>query len=419
MPEEMALEILSRLPPKSLMRFKCVHESWSILINNPSFVAKHLSDGLHKNVYTRLLLKRLIVKDTNSDEKETVFSLLNIYNYNNDDGEHDINYVLEDMTKGHFMGLKFLESACIIGHCDGIICLADPSFVIVLLNPAIMEFKLITGEKNVPDKRLNLGFGYDAKSKNYKVVDVFPLGVETYGDENIIYNPPTIKVYISGTDSWRQIMTDSLESETTNFCLDSFEIYFKGFCYWTGREQLKEYKSDEYDYDGGNIRQIIISFDMGDEVFHNILIPHCLYDDSCFSWYDIHLMVWNESIALLSLDGDTAQAETLGMWVMVEFGGVECSWIKQFTFGKAMGIVTPLQFLNSDEILMFSEEGRMVSYNLDTEKLNHLPIHSLGSEDFLAVAYVTSIVGITGSTVPQSGGNSTNIISESVSHPKD
>lgn len=411
MPEEMALEILSRLPPKCLMQFKCVHKSWYTLINNPSFEAMHLASAMHNNSSTCLLLKRSMVKDTNTEEKEVVFSLLNICN-DNGTGEHEICCVIEDMTRGQFNGLKVLESAFIVGHCDGIICLADPSNVIVLLNPAIMEFKLIAGEQNVPDKRLNLGFGYDPKSKSYKVVDVYPLVVETYGDEIIIYNPPTIKVYTSGTDSWRQIMTDSLESETTNFCLDSFQIYFKGFCYWTGREQLKEYTSDEYDYDGGNIRQVIISFDPGDEVFQNILIPYSLYDDSCFSWYDIHLMVWNESIALLSLDGDISQAETLGMWVMADFVGM---WIKQFTFGKAMGIVTPLQFWNSDEILMFSEEGRIVSYNLDTEKLSD----SLDSEDLQAVAYVTSIVGIKQSNILRSRDNSNNIVSQSISYPND
>ncbi|KAK9990054.1 hypothetical protein SO802_025039 [Lithocarpus litseifolius] len=41
-PEDMVEEdILSRLPVKSLIRFKCVKWSWSTLFRNPSFIAKH------------------------------------------------------------------------------------------------------------------------------------------------------------------------------------------------------------------------------------------------------------------------------------------------------------------------------------------------------------------------------------------
>ncbi|RXH82233.1 hypothetical protein DVH24_036574 [Malus domestica] len=46
----MVVEILSRLPPKSLMRFKCVQKSWHNLINSPSFVAMQLSNSLTSSI---------------------------------------------------------------------------------------------------------------------------------------------------------------------------------------------------------------------------------------------------------------------------------------------------------------------------------------------------------------------------------
>ncbi|RHN53058.1 putative F-box domain, leucine-rich repeat domain, L domain-containing protein [Medicago truncatula] len=38
--EDLQIEILTRLPEKSLMRFKCVQQSWEILFESPSFEKK-------------------------------------------------------------------------------------------------------------------------------------------------------------------------------------------------------------------------------------------------------------------------------------------------------------------------------------------------------------------------------------------
>lgn len=341
----------------------------------------------------------MVAKDTDADEKETVFSLINI---GNDDGEDNIHYDVEDMTKGQFNGIKVLQSSWIVGNYNGIICLADLSYVIMLLNPAIMEFKLVTFKPYVPGETLNIGFGYDPESKNYKVVHISILREEIYDDQHLIFNPRTIEVYTVATDSWREIMTDSLETETTNLCPLDFQIYFKGFCYWTGCEQLKEFISVNDHAEEEELRQVIIVFDMGEEVFHYILFPDSLYE-SCVCWYGMCLIVWKESIALFGMDYGIIDAESWGLWVMDDvFGGVEGYWIKQYTFGHAEGIDAPLQFWKKDEILLVSDEGCIVSYNLDTEDLTHLPIHKISSECYEFVAYRTSIVPI----VDNDGGHS-------------
>jgi hypothetical protein len=40
LPEEMILEILIRLPVKSLMRFKIVSKPWRAMITDPSFIRR-------------------------------------------------------------------------------------------------------------------------------------------------------------------------------------------------------------------------------------------------------------------------------------------------------------------------------------------------------------------------------------------
>lgn len=61
-----------------------------------------------------------------------------------------------------------------------------------------------------------------------------------------------------------------------------------------------------------------------------------------------------------------------------------------------MGIAMPLIFWKSDEFLMVSPDGCIVSYNLDTKKYKHLPIHGIYPGYFEAVICVNSIVSIKG-----------------------
>ncbi|XP_004304885.1 PREDICTED: putative F-box protein At1g47730 [Fragaria vesca subsp. vesca] len=400
-PEAMALQILSGLPPKSLMRFKCVHKSWHALMKDPNFVAKHLSNSMLNNLYstTGVLFKREHFKVPNAAEKGTEsFSLISISN-DNGDSEHDTHCLVEDITEGRqFSGIEVLESARIIGHCHGIICLRNATKVI-LWNPAIREVKITT--PYVPDENLgNLGIGYDPKSNNYKVVHISYGTQEEHGDGHFLFDRPKGEVYTIGTDSWRQIMTGSSETATTKFWFQDFHMYFNGVCYWNGREQLKDFH-DFYDaQEEFYIRPVIISFDMGDEVFHKMLLPDFVYGD--YMWcYVLRLMAWNESVAIFGLDHGITDHESWGLWVMGDSGGVTGSWIKQFSFVSTVGFLnTPLQFWKSDEILIVSEERRLVSYNLYTEQFKHLPIHFEAvvymKDHFEAVVYMNSIVSVNG-----------------------
>ncbi|KAL6146543.1 hypothetical protein ACLB2K_057221 [Fragaria x ananassa] len=361
-PEAMALQILSSLPPKSLMRFKCVHKSWTNLMKDPSFVAKHLSNSMHNNLYstTGVLFKRENFKDPNDVEKgtESRFSLISIYNANGD-SEHDVHCVVEDVTEGQFSGLEVLESAWIIGHCHGIICLRNATKVI-LWNPAIREVKVTT--PYVPDENLSdLGIGYDPKSNNYKVVHISYGTQEEYGDEHIHLDRPKTEVYTIGTDSWREIETGSLETETTNFWFRDFHMYFNGVCYWNGQEQLKEFQNAYELMEEQYIRPVIISFDMGDEVFHNMLLPDFVYGDY-MSGYVLRLMAWDECLAIFGLDYGTdgiTSHESWGLWVMDDSGGVTGSWIKQFSFVRAQGDswILHRNFGRAMRFLLFRKKG--------------------------------------------------------------
>ncbi|KAL3591946.1 hypothetical protein D5086_010586 [Populus alba] len=49
LPEDVIIEILSRLPVKNLLQFKCVCKSWYAIITSPNLISKHLRNYYDKN----------------------------------------------------------------------------------------------------------------------------------------------------------------------------------------------------------------------------------------------------------------------------------------------------------------------------------------------------------------------------------
>lgn len=290
MPEEMIFQFLSRLPPKSLMRFKCIQKSWYALINNPKFVDKHLH-LYNNNSSTCILLKRSVVARTETTKEEILISF--VYVPNDNDGEDaNLRCLVEDIYFPASMGLKTKgqiielpgsyagETIYIIGHCDGIICLVHYTGGLVFYNPSIREFKILP-PSCLPESFSGIGgFGYDPKCKDYRVVNIVPSGEYTY-DHNgrLVIYPPRAEVYSLATDSWTAIEIDYLETETTSFWPDLFQMCFKRIFYWLGHEQNNEFVTYFDRLDEENIRELIILYDTREEVFRTILLP-----DSFTTW---------------------------------------------------------------------------------------------------------------------------------------
>lgn len=107
--------------------------------------------------------------------------------------------------------------------------------------------------------------------------------------------------------------------------------------------------------------------------------------------------MWNESISLFGLQNTHEKlGVSFGIWVMDELGGPKGAWTKHIAFELTE---KPLAFLNNDEILLADTEdtnGHIISYNLSTKKLKHLPVQCVLDDDYTAVAYVNSIVSVLG-----------------------
>lgn len=391
MPEEMVVQILSRLPPKSLMRFRCVHKSWYNFINDPNFVDVHLSKSIDNRFSSKtstcVLFKRCVL---NNEANHILLSLVDLSN-DNDDVQIQSNSI-RDLNLNNVPPLSVgLRHDCldIAGHCHGIICLTDFSENVFLCNPALKQLKLLPKSclrlPQPPPKTLNrlqstgvaVGFGYDSRARVYKVVRI----VMHFEGFWILFFPHMAEVYTMSSNSWREIKTDI--PSTVVWSSSSSQIYFKGVYYWFALELDKETLDEN--------KKVMLSFDMDDELFFHTPVPDSLQDSE--ENYG-SLGVWNESIALFSYHVESGVSKFIDIWVMDGFCGTKGCWTKHLTIEPIAGIGMPLTFWNSDELLLVATDGYVVSHNFDTKVLRNLPIHGVLFEHFQAVLYTSSLISV-------------------------
>ncbi|KAM3222739.1 F-box/kelch-repeat protein like [Capsicum annuum] len=149
-PTEIVTEILSRLPVKSLLRFKSVLKSWSSLICSPEFTKYHLSLSANNNKdYTNhSVLWRIAQPKLNLEES----------------------LVMEETNLDYHM--KNSGIACVIeGSVNGLICLVNEAKELFRWNPAVTKYKKLPdfSTKLKDDGQCTFGFGYDDIHNDYKL----------------------------------------------------------------------------------------------------------------------------------------------------------------------------------------------------------------------------------------------------------
>lgn len=374
MPEEVVEEILLRLPADSLVRFKCVCKSWYALINDPSFVHKHLIRLKIENSKSSSSISLFLSRNRQElslDEifdfeegeeswwfghRDQVLSLITIRN----DGDHNgdrLSCTIEELDLPLIPNPENVNRSSRIFngfHCNGIIFLADErEKTFVLCNPTLKELEFVPLPPDFCNFRpRGCGFGYDCRANEYKYVRLLRCC-----DNREVSKVSKAHVYTLGTNSWREI---EIDIPIKHWSDRRKGVYCKGVYYW-------------WNAPGFYIMCTILSFDMCKEKFKSIPIPsvQLSFEDSK------DIVVWNDSIALFFSRENSWFSTSFEMWVMVDdFGAVQgcTSWTKLLTIGPLACIHSPLAFWTEDELLMESRDGLIVSYNLYTQKLRRLPI---------------------------------------------
>ncbi|XP_008442750.2 F-box protein CPR1-like isoform X2 [Cucumis melo] len=341
---DVVIQILSKLPPESLLRFKSVCKSWYALIDDPKFLTKHMLDSFpHKHV----LIKRALTND--SGEQELVFSILKFSLYRSV-SIMDINLPFQEID-------PYLE---VCGHSHGLVCLSNLDDVF-LVNPMTRQFRKLPPSILIsrvdPDVysaiAFSIGFGYDAKSSNFKVVRI----VSCRGNFVANFGQMTrVEIYDLSKGKWREI-------EAPLFCdrafrTPTFDMYHEGIFYFWGYGESRLSTADH-----------IITFDMSQEVCGKISVPES-YDDKK---HKTSLGILNRSIVLFVYPFESNE-KNIDIWEMKKDESSVVSWSKLLTIDPTLGIEHPLLFVSSEELLMESREGHVIMYNTKTQESKKLPI---------------------------------------------
>ncbi|XP_009768453.1 putative F-box protein At1g60370 [Nicotiana sylvestris] len=210
--EDIVFEILTWLPAKSLIRFKCISKTWNTLIGHPNLAKLHNTRSQVRPSATHLLFELGIGRD-----------YINVYPVPKNRrvilGPKFTSYLpmprfsLELAMPRHYSYLRICSN-----HCNGVVCLYNfRDTQVYLFNVTTREIKALPFSLNqASDPELFLGF--DIVLGNYKLLHVFE-----ESNNQLLKS----RILTLGTDSWRKIYMPS------NFNKPRRCIFLNGMLYST------------------------------------------------------------------------------------------------------------------------------------------------------------------------------------------
>ncbi|KAJ9536581.1 hypothetical protein OSB04_un000230 [Centaurea solstitialis] len=292
LPAEMTINILSRLPLKTIFHCKLVCKKWRNLVSDSSFVNLHLSRSP-----TGLLIHQIVKKNPG------VFKWVDIEDKVDD---HRLDYY--SLMSFDINMVPFLRNYLIdkMGSVNGLICLRLASFKdenTYICNPVTREIMTISIPQYYKQDFVVIacGFGVGSLTGEYKVVRTFRMNVPSNGNKIPRVRELVAEVYTLGTGQWRRL-------GRVPYWLDGcdFGVVLNDHCHWTISNR--------------NAHEKICTFDLNKETFQLFPSPPREESDNDF-----------QSLAVLKgclciTDGGNCFPFTI--WVMKEYG-IKKSWHKE------------------------------------------------------------------------------------------
>ncbi|XVF37949.1 hypothetical protein REPUB_Repub20aG0055300 [Reevesia pubescens] len=382
-PDDIVMEILLRLPVKSLCRFKCVCKFWcnGLISDSQYFVKLQLNQSIKANRLTYALYARSHFPRRLELDYESLVSR----SHNANPTENDSLCGLKIRVRDKIIDLTGRQMR-VWGSCNGLLCFVAVPKILVLANVSTRETKTIfycddTKSRirvTVEDEgRLRGGFGYDASKDDYKVVKIHS-------------SSQTVDVYSLKKDHWSFCGNFPKEIATIRGRGDA-GVHLNGTIHWLARPEIN--------IEGSKQKHAwIIAFDLTKEEFFDIPTPIVLND---IVWYEL----FTDGRCLYIVRNPSVE-QVCEIWVMGE------SWKRihlSFSYHKKL---IPLNFPKTEEAL-FLIDGRLFLYNRRTERQKEVTMGNIprGYAGYMlngAFSYVESLVSLGCSTKKRSP-NSPNI----------
>ncbi|KAM0956031.1 hypothetical protein ACFX2A_024857 [Malus domestica] len=351
---DIIIEILSRLPVRSLLQFRCVCKSWRALISNPHFVTKHLSHA----VLTCMNNTRTFTLFISSTR---IHSIVHIA-LNDQQSDSHVRVTVKELDFP--VMIPDIVLTRIVGSCNGLICLEVNCNKIIIWNPCTGQSKVLP--KPLYSGSLFYGFGYDSTTDDYKVIR--GSSKTTLGSKEV-----TIQVFSLKSDSWR-----SADDDHGNYIhLEGKGCFLNGALHWV---------------EVSMVASRILSFDLAEEKFKEKLPLPYLGNKNCVF---VGVGVSKNCLFVYSypLEMD------LRIWVMKEYG-VAKSWtevvkisLDQILPEERNESFKPLCILENDEVLLDYKRNILALYNPKGKTFRNIAIGTQSEVALYMEALVSPVTG--------------------------
>ncbi|XP_059645936.1 F-box protein CPR1-like [Cornus florida] len=334
-PVEVIADILSRLPVKSLLRFRCVLKSWCALIDSPSFIKSHLNRSIKTNT-----------------NHSFIFRIENLYSIDLDSLDHAVR--LDNPIKNE-------EETELVVSLDGLVILCNPFYnEVILWNPSTRKHrKLPVSQVEFPSgcpfiNFTALGLGYDSVSDDYKLVRM----VQFVGKDDDSFHSE-VKVYSLKSNTWRRVR--DFPYHLLHRVLPGITI--NGALHWVVTPKPKL-----------DTASLIASFDLGVEEYRLVPKPECLDEDIV----PLFVVALGDCLCIVC----KYPGGRVDIWVMKEYG-VKESWTKLFSIAEpsmfgSFHFLRPLAYSKSGgEVLLELDNTRLSWYDLRRKSVKNIPIRGL------------------------------------------
>ncbi|CAJ2655246.1 unnamed protein product [Trifolium pratense] len=357
-PDDLAFCVLSKLPLKSLKRFGCVCQTWSLLFENSHFMSKFRTNFIshcHSDYIDTSLLLYQIIQSHDHTQYCSFYSL---------SGNRYENRVKLDFPNP----FQVENPRFYFFYCDtitGTICLKFEN-TIVLWKPTTHEFKVIppspvqSGSPYRESQVFCHGFGYDPIRDDIKIITFTTfekidsralqhLGVRR---EDVPWNElpfePLWEIYSLRCNSWKKLDFDMPVCWFDNWSYE--RLYTEGVCHWWSNSVNRE--------------NVLVSFDLRTEMFFTTAIPLEIAPDTDpshnFLFVERRLAMLNGSIASILWYTTTFHISILGEL------GVKKSWTKLFVVGPLSNIERVVGTGKNGDIFFKTKDGKLVLLDLST-----------------------------------------------------
>uniref|UniRef100_A0A5B7BCA3 Putative F-box and associated interaction domains-containing protein isoform 1 n=1 Tax=Davidia involucrata TaxID=16924 RepID=A0A5B7BCA3_DAVIN len=364
-PDHIIMDILTRLPLKTILNCRCVCTSWRNIISDPHFTKLHLSVSPAVLMFPIKSYENLYVV-VDSVEAYSI----GVGGLNDDVVRVPDNAFLKFNPKFDIPDLQVLSS------CNGLICLYEPRTYnpYYICNPMMSEYVVVPQIKKDLFVLAGSGFGFSPKTNQFKVLR-FSLPLPKTGLPSLKLET---EINTLGTNLWRQV-----GNPPSYLHWFSCGCFLNGGLHWIVHDPDNHFKS-------------VCVFDFGEEQFWPFPGPSQLVANHNETVNRMNMDLLGGCLAIYHYSSD----HQFDIWLMKDYG-VKESWTKEFvieTTNKSY-FYQPIMLLNNGEILMLFAFTLLVSYNTTYRSSRSVKINVVGRDfkalrDFKAKAYIPSFVSI-------------------------